>query len=333
MIIDYIIITYVKMYSLFREKVWAELQCEKEEGELSEYIYKSDIGTVIYRFFKREAGVVDGKTYYDIASYRGAEGPYIEEVLKGKERELLIGFRKEFEQFCEINNVIAEFAKLDPWDEYIEISKEVYKAEYYGNFYCNDLTRDFYSLDYNRRAKRAIKKACEMGVTVYVDYEGDTIADFVRLYHNTENKYDTNNYYMFSEEYIKKYFEALYGRCFLINAKVDNKIITSVLVAMGEDIMHYLYLGSDPNYLAYQGNSLLTYETSLIGKNKGMKIFDMGGGKPGGNVEGFKRSFISDDGVWEYFVIKKVWNEDIYQQLLKKKENIKNEKMFPKYRG
>lgn len=321
------------MHSLFKEKIWAELQSQKEEGELTEYFFESELGKVCYRFFKRVAGTVNGVQYYDIASYRGAEGPYIEELTDGRARELLIAFRASFAAYCRENKIIAEFAKLDPWDEFAEVTKEVLEAEYYGNFYCNDLTRDFYALDYHRRAKRSIRKARDMGVTVKVDYNGETIPDFVRLYQNTEEKYHTKDYYNFSEEDIRQYFSLLNGRCFLINAVVKEEIVTSVLVAYGAEIMHYLYLGSNPDFLAYQGNSLLTYETSLIGQSLGMKLFDMGGGVPGGRIEEFKRNFISDDGVWEYYAVEKIWDEEIYQTLLDMKSEIKNQRMFPLYRG
>ena len=321
------------MQSLYREKVWAELQCQKEEGELTEYVFENGMGVVRYRFFRRPAGKVDGKCYYDIASYRGAEGPYIERVETGYEADLLKLFREDFGTYCAENAIIAEFAKLDPWDRYAAITQEVMEAEYYGNFYCNDLTRDFTTLDYNRRAKRSIRKAREMGVTVLVDRQGDTIPDFVRLYQNTEEKYHTNFYYNFTEEDLRQYFDMLKGRCFLINALSEGKIITSVMVAYGQDVMHYLYLGNDPEYLACQGNSLLTCETAKLGQELGLKVFDMGGGKPGGRIEEFKRNFISDDGVWAYYATKKIWNDSIYQKLLDRKEEIRNPGMFPLYRG
>ena len=321
------------MRSLYREEIWADLQRQKEEGELAEYLFQCDLGTVRYRFFKRQAGVVDGEVYFDIASYRGAEGPYIEQAEEGREAELLRQFREAFGAYCEKERIVAEFAKLDPWDPYAACTREVMEAEYYGNFYCNDLTRDFCALDYNRRAKRSIRKAREMGVTVMADWKGDTIPDFVRLYQNTEEKYHTNFYYNFSEADLRQYFDKLEGRCFLINALVEGKIITSVLTAFGQDVMHYLFLGNDPEYLAYQGNSLLTCETAKLGQELGLKVFDMGGGKPGGRIEEFKRNFISDDGVWAYYAVKKIWNEKIYQTLLDRKGEIRNPAMFPLYRG
>ena len=99
------------MQSLYKEMVWADLQSQKEEGELTEYIFESGYGKVRYRFFKRIAGTVDEIQYYDIASYRGAEGPYIEEVSDGKAKELLVAFRDSFSEYCRENKIIAEFAK------------------------------------------------------------------------------------------------------------------------------------------------------------------------------------------------------------------------------
>ena len=33
------------MQSLYKEMVWADLQSQKEEGELTEYFFKSDYGS------------------------------------------------------------------------------------------------------------------------------------------------------------------------------------------------------------------------------------------------------------------------------------------------
>ena len=70
-----------------------------------------------------------------------------------------------------------------------------------------------------------------------------------------------------------------------------------------------------------------------IVKKKGKKLLDMGGGKSGGGIERFKRNFISDDGVWKYYVLKKIHNPDIYNRFVARKKEIKNDKFFPLYRG
>ena len=59
----------------------------------------------------------------------------------------------------------------------------------------------------------------------------------------------------------------------------------------------------------------------------------MGGGIPGGGIEQFKRNFITDDGIWKYYAIKKIRNKKIYDIFVKKKTEIKNQNYFPLYRG
>lgn len=321
------------MKSAYRDIKWVEANKDKETGEFTEYLFECKYGKILYRFFKKYAGTIGGIKYYDIASYRGAQGPYILESQFEQEEKLIDEFIKEFEKYCANENIVAEFAKLDPWDEYAELMRNKLSAEYYGNFYCNNLEIDFYSLEYNRNSKRNIKKTREKGVKVSIDLEGRTIPKFVELYKNTEEKFQTSDYYKMSETDIYRFFEVYGEDAFLINAEFNDEIVTSVLVVMGEDVVHYLFLGNNPQYLDLQCNGLLTYEAALYGKARGRKIFDMGGGKPGGGIEKYKRNFISEDGIWEYYAVKKIHNQGIYDKLVELKGSISNERFFPLYRG
>lgn len=320
------------MKSIYREPKWADISCQKEQGTLETFIFENSDGKIIYRFFKRQAGIIEGKEYFDIASYRGAEGPYIQYVKIENQRTFFLKFMEVFDTYCQKQNIVAEFAKLDPWDDYSELIKELYGASYYGNFYCTSLEKDFYRLEYNRRARRSIQKAKENGVTVQFDFSGETVGKFIELYKNTEEKYHISKYYQFSENEIQEYFQT-FQECFLVNAYFENKVIASALTVMGKEIEHYLFLGIDPQYSDLQANSLMTYETALYGQQKGRKLFDMGGGTPGSGVEQFKRNFISENGIWSYFAVKKIRNHNIYEALTTQKGEIKNPNFFPLYRG
>lgn len=321
------------MKSLYGDIRWAKLQEPREGGTLEEYSFSNSKGHIIYRYILKEAGTLNGIKYFDIASFRGAAGPIAEYVQSGFEEEFMDEFIADFEQYCIEKNIIAEFAKIDPWAEYHTLIEKKCKAVYYGNFYCNDLTEDFFELTYNRNAKRGIKKAINGGVKVVIDKVGTSINDFVRLYQNTESKYHTGAYYNFDYDDIKEYFDKLPNDTFLINAVLNSEIITSVLVVCGEDIMHYYLLGNNATYLNLQCNSLLTYQTALYGKKIGKKIFDMGGGKAGGNIEIFKKNFCGEKGITPYYAIKKVHNDSVYEELVRQKDVIKNENFFPLYRG
>lgn len=187
------------MFSAYRSMQWVEANKQKEEGVFTNYKYASELGVIEYNFFKREAGIIDGIKYYDIASYRGAEGPYINSVSEGFERPMIYDFIKKFESFCKKEKIIAEFAKLDPWDKYAVDIRECYGAEYYGNYYCNDLTRDFYSasmsihkvydnetldLLFNKQQGLMIQEFLngqEIGADVYIDLiSGEVVSIFTK---------------------------------------------------------------------------------------------------------------------------------------------------------
>lgn len=321
------------MRSVYSDFRWAKIQEPKEGGRLEEFVFENESGSLIYRYIKKEAGVVDGVLYYDIASFRGAGGPFIKYVDFGNKEKFINEFNEAFDQYCSDCGIIAEFAKIDPWSKFHEIVEQKCDGEYYGNFYCNNLEEDFYNERYNRNAKRAIKKALDAGVMVSIDTEGETIRDFVRLYQNTENKYNTGDYYNFDYGDIKEYFKNFHSDTFLINGVYNEEIITSVLVVCGEDVMHYYLLGNNPKYFHLQCNSLLTYQAALYGKKLGKKIFDMGGGKAGGNIEVFKRNFTGDIGITKYYAIKKIRNQYIYNKLVERNTLIKNYNFFPLYRG
>lgn len=321
------------MKSLYSDIRWAKIQEPREGGKLEEYRFSNTKGSIRYCFIKKNAGEIEGKKYYDIASYRGTGGPLIEYVETGLEEQFMDEFNSNFNEYCENNNIIAEFAKIDPWSEYHTLIEKKCNAEYYGNFYCNDLTENFYEETYNRNAKRAIKKAVNGGVEVLIDTAGDTIDDFVRLYQNTEIKYNTGDYYNFNHADIKEYFDKLGKDAFLIDAVLDTEIITSVLVVCGEDVMHYFLLGNNSDFLNLQCNSLLTYQAALYGKKIGKKVFDMGGGKAGGNIEIFKKNFCGQKGIIEYYAIKKIRNQKVYDKLVEQKREIRNKNFFPLYRG
>ena len=321
------------MKSLYSDIRWAKIQEPREGGVLEEYNYSNDNGSIRYRYIKKVAGNIDGKEYYDIASFRGTGGPIVEYVREGLENEFMKKFNEAFDKYCLEQNIIAEFAKIDPWSDYHKLVERECNAEYYGNFYCNDLTENFFEQTYNRNAKRAIKKAVNGGVEVLIDNKGDTIDDFVRLYQNTEIKYNTGDYYNFDRKDIKKYFDELGKDAFLIDAVLNGEIITSVLVVCGKDVMHYYLLGNNTLFLNLQCNSLLTYHAALYGQKIGKKVFDMGGGKAGGNIEIFKKNFCGQKGITKYFAIKKVRNEAIYNKLVTQKKEINNKHFFPHYRG
>lgn len=241
------------MKSLYSDIRWAKIQEPREGGKLEEYRFSNTKGSIRYCFIKKNAGEIEGKKYYDIASYRGTGGPLIEYVETGLEEQFMDEFNSNFNEYCENNNIIAEFAKIDPWSEYHTLIEKKCNAEYYGNFYCNDLTENFYEETYNRNAKRAIKKAVNGGVEVLIDTAGDTIDDFVRLYQNTEIKYNTGDYYNFNHADMPTVCSLVVLLGYLTTKDHKKIIIYSALLAIIFGIAGYCFRNpaTDPDLVRY----------------------------------------------------------------------------------
>ncbi|WP_409015305.1 GNAT family N-acetyltransferase [Anaerostipes caccae] len=320
------------MESIYRDNNWYPLQEEKEQGKAVRYIYEDENGEIIYSFIKRKAGEVNGIEYFDIVTARGVGGPYLE-VLHNKyeKKKLVENFEKDFQRYCEEENIVAELIRFDPWKRNERDFKYIYDLELYGHFYCNNLKHDFYKEEYNRRSKRSIKKANTMGVKVQIDEEGKTIDKFIELYQYTEKKYHTSDYYNITQHFVEQYFEKLNRNVVILNANYMDTIIASVIMLLGKDIAHYHLLGNNPDYMACQANSLLTYSAALYAQEKGKKLFDMGGGIAGGKIETFKLNFVNEENIFEYYIAKKIRMNEIYDKLIIQAGGAR-ENYFPAYR-
>ncbi len=324
------------MKSLYADDRWVELQQEehKEAGPIECFRFRCDSGEILYRFVLKYAGEVEGTDYYDIGSYRGAAGPYIVSVIPGEEQNLLRDFSTAFDEYCEEQHIVAEFAKLDPWDTYAKLIREWFRADYYGDYYCIEPTPDFYHDQFHSRAQKAIRKARNHGVTLCTDLNERTKKAFIDLYGNTERKYHTADYYNLESEDLERYIRILGEDITIISAMYEDRIIGSGLLAAGEEILHFLFLGSDPEYSWLQGNSFLFNEATRLAGEKQKKLLDLDGATPGSSLESFKFNFVSESGKWHYYAIKKIRNEKIYRILTERRAgSIRNERFFPIYRG
>lgn len=320
------------MKAIYQDKRWYQLQQSKEEGEAKSFEYLCDSGKIFYEFMIRAAGRINGIDYYDIVTSRGFGGPYIEYSTDVDVKNLIKGFKKEFNQFCRDNYIVAEYVKFDPWEDNVIYFSDDYLIEKHGSVCCNNLENDFYIREYSSKARNHIKQAIKNNIVITYDFTGDTIDSFLKNYRFTVNKYDASCYYQFDASFITKYFEILKGNVCILNAWYAHEIISSVLVVWGEDILHYHILGNNPQYKKYQANSLLMYNAALFARKMGKKIFDMGGSVEGSSVESFKRQFVKESGIIPYYTGKKVRNDKIYK-LMVEQSGCTDNRYFPEYRN
>lgn len=320
------------MNSIYLDDRWIKLQEQKENGKGIEYVWNSDEYKVVYPFIKRVAGKINNIVYYDLVTPRGQGGPRLECDIKDKE-EIIKKFNEEFQNYCIKENIIAEYIRFDPWIKNYEDFSEIYNCFSKGNIYCNNLNVDFFTSEYSSKVRNYIRKAEKNNIIVEFDFEGKTIDDFLEIYNYTSDKYNISDYYTLDRNFLKNYYELFNGQVCIANAIYDNKIISSAIILFGEDIVHYHFSSTNPNYRSLQPNTYIIYETELLAKEKGKKLFDFGRAGEGSNLEKFKLEFINNkrDKVYEYKVGTKIRNSEIYNELVNKRGG-KHEGYFPEYR-
>ena len=315
---------------IYYMKNWRDLYYVKDGDSSERFTYKSDKGTIVYPYVKRKA--LDSE-YFDIITPYGFNGPMIVNQKCDDVTSLIEDYEKAFDKYCNENKIIAEYVRFCPWEENHKLFGQYYSLRDNNSTIAIDLTVDDILMDeISSKRRNQIRLAYKKGVTIEFDFEGKTVEDFYNLYQNTIAKNDIGNYYLFDIDFLKKHFDMLKGNCFIANAKVDGKTISSSYVLVCGDNMHYHLSANDYTMNEYNGNSVLLYEMAKLGKAWGCKYLHLGGvGVAEKSLMNFKLSF-TKNGIYPFYVGTKIRNQKAYDELceIHKSENAN---YFPAYRG
>lgn len=252
---------------------WRELYKEKENGEAAEYKFENENGIVLYPYIKRKIDIpINGKYYFDIITPYGFNGPIILEGCRDR-KKLVKEFNKEFQKYCEENNIIAEYIRFSPWfRNYLDFKEEYNLRLNKKTIAINLLVDDILTDEINGKRRNCIRSAIKKGVNIEFDFQGETIDDFYRLYQKTIKKNDISEYYWLSKDFLHKHFEKLKGNVFIANAVFNGIVISSSIFVYQDKQLHYLYSANDYEYTYLNGNSLLLYEVANWGKENRKRV-------------------------------------------------------------
>lgn len=311
---------------------WSKLYAEKECGIPERFEMEIETGKIIYPFIKRKIDTkINNKTYYDIVTVYGFNGPIIIGKVENRKQAAEI-FNQKFQEYCKNNNIIAEYIRFSPWfKNYLDFG-EIYNLKLNKQTIFIDLTvNDVFMDEISSKRRNCIRSAIKKGVTIQFDFEGNTVEDFHKLYQNTISKNNISEYYQLSIDFLRRHFEILKGNVFIANAMFENKIISSSIFVHQDKQLHYLYSANDYAYTYLNGNSLILSEVANWGKANGKEKFHLGGATVSEDLRKFKLSFTKNEGL-DYYVGNKIRQEKIYDELVKITNN-ENNTYFPKYRN
>lgn len=309
---------------------------ETDDNKAVEYRFECEHGVITNLFLKRKINISlpNGIQYYDLVTPYGYGGPVIHSATD--KEKLIAAYMEDFKAFTVRENIIAEFVRFHPIVGNALDFKEAYNATYDRKTVGTNLTYDdVISTEFSKHKRKDIRRILKNPEIKYeVDENPESLDDFVEIYYSTMDRDGADAYYYFDKTYFQKMLDAFHGH--ITTGKV---FLRGKLIAMGVYFRYGKYLhahlsGTLSEYLEYSPAYILKYALAIYGHEKGYEVIHYGGGSSRSEENGlykFKREF-GKNTVFDFYIAKKVWNEDVYKSICEAVGADINTEFFPAYR-
>lgn len=316
---------YAKSAQIIDEGEALLVYIEKFNTRAINVVIKRDISNLSY--FKNK---IPENQYFDLSTPYGYGGFWIE----GDEISFV---EKSYKEYCLDNGFISEFVRFhllsghqNFYDGYTEsLTNNVIRAL--------DIPIDEILIDFEYKVRKNIRKANKSGLEIVMDYSGDRINEFLKIYYSTMIRNKANSLFMFPEEFFKT-INKLNGNFAYFYVSYKGIFISTELVLYGTENCYSFLGGTNPDYFPLRPNDFIKFEIIKWAKEKGLKRFILGGGYGSNDgIYNYKKSF-APNGVTEFYIGKRIFDNDKYNKLLELRKNADNmfnseTNFFPKYRG
>ena len=283
----------------------------------------------------------------DIAKDKGFEGKLAENTLfdfstpygyggwliEGENSRSLF---QAYNEWCAKNFIVSEFVRFHPVLENHNNLQNEYDIVSLGNTVILDLSSpELIWGNITSKNRNMIRKAQKSGVKIYSGRCPEIYQEFKKIYDCTMDRDEAKKYYYFDASFYKSVCDDLPYNSQVFYAEHEGRIIAASIMLLTNGRMSYHLSGSIKEYAGLAPTNLLLYEAAMCGYASGCKTFLLGGGV--GSCEDslfkFKKSFNRrDENLRRFNIGRKIFCDEIYDQLLIKSENTRNSDYFPAYR-
>ena len=316
---------------IYYSRSFYELAENQGNGKAQLFVYQNQTGNIgVYPFLLNEIPVHGEKTkYYDIETAYGYGGP----ITNNEDEAFHLEFEEAFLEYCQKENIIAEFVRFHPLMKNEAIFKKNMVVEHNRITVWLNLEQDIETIwkedisTKNRNVIRSCQKR-ELMVNESQDYE-----IFKAIYDSTMNKVGASSFYYF----LREYYESLKKdeHYVLFNVSDGDEIIASAIFMQYGEYFHYHLAGSKQEKLHLSPNNYMLWNAILYAKEHGYKKMHLGGGLSDSkedNLFRFKKKFSKD--VADFYIGKRIHNKEIYERLISdwEKEHKQKAKLFLQYK-
>ena len=277
---------------------------------------------------ERFKGKIEEGKYFDFATPYGYGGWIIE----GENAE---GLFAEYGKWLEKNGIISEFVRFHPMIKNHEVSQSFYEIIRLGEVVHMDLPspEDIWNNIISKN-RNMIRKAIKNGIVIYNGRFPKIYDKFRTIYNGTMDKDEAEKYYYFEPEFYRSVLEDLPQNAQVFWAEKEGLVIAASIMLATNGRMNYHLSGSLREFSSLAPTNLMLYEAALWGCANGYRTLYLGGGVGSGedSLFKFKRAFYKGD-LNHFYIGKRVYDQEKYDELLGMRFKIENPGYFPKYRG
>lgn len=272
--------------------------------------------------------IIPRNEYFDFSTPYGYGGWLVE----GNEEEKLF---LQYETWCKNNGIVSEFVRFHPLIENHGLSKVAYDVIALGKTVCLDLASpEVIWANLTSKNRNMIRKAQKNGIKIYMGRYPQVFEEFREIYNGTMDKDNAEDYYYFNTDFYESVLNDLPNNAQVFYAEYEEKIIAASIMLMANGKMNYHLSGSIREFSSLAPTNLLLYKAALWGCANGCKTLYLGGGVGSGedSLFKFKKAFYRIDDDKRFYIGKKIFIEEKYDELLSKRKHI-DSNFFPKYRA
>lgn len=275
-------------------------------------------------------GLLPNNTYFDFATPYGYGGWIVE----GNENsnELF----SEYEEWCRQNNIVSEFVRFHPVLKNHCYSESVYDVIPLGETVAMDTTSpDLIWANIASKNRNMIRKAEKSGIKISMGNSRELYESFMEIYNRTMDHDNAIDYYYFGKEFYDSVCYDLPENAQLFYAtNEDGVIVAASIMLMANGKMNYHLSGSLLEYRNLAPSNLLLYKAALWACENGCKTFYLGGGVGSGedSLFKFKQSFYRGE-LNRFYIGKKIFMQELYDDLVSKRTDLNESGFFPRYRA
>lgn len=316
---------------------YAKLYEKVEDGRVERFVLETENGRISNLFLLREIPEkLDEVQYKDIVSPYGYGGPIIEYCKEDKKNELLKEYENAFYKYCADNHIVSEFVRFHPIiNNGLDFSL-IYNSQCIRNTVGTNLLLgdDPIQEEFSKSCRKRIRRAIRDGVSYRITEKPDTTHSFKEIYYSTMERNEAGDYYYFDDEYFQQCVDCFRDNIILVEALFEDKVIAAGFYFVWDKVIHIHLSGTLSEYLYLSPAYILRYAVTMWGKEHGYELIHHGGGRSNSEEDSlylFKKQF-GEKTSFDFYVGRKIWNEDIYDKLCSKVGKDRLTNYFPAYR-